>query len=816
MSIFNGNCGGGGGSAVARAHASTHGTGGSDQLTPAMISAAPAVHGHTPAQVGLPNAESTTNKNQPNGYAGLNSSGQVPAALLPSYVDDIVEVANAAALPATGDASVVYVALDTSKAYRWGGSAYVEIAGSPGTTDSVPEGAVNKYFTDARAQAAQVQADWNAASGKSQVLNKPTLGTAAAKDVPATGNASAGQVVLGSDARLTDPRAPTPHTHPVSEVTGLSAALAPLANLPRLARSSAGALREMTGFGPSLFVDMLDASTRTNGVPAGFTMSRPCKRTYFAPDWLVHEAVADVLRHEWEPSTGRYLGALFEGSRQNLLRSSVGMDGPSWHKSSVSGSITPNARMAPDGSGTACLLTDSSTSPDDWYYDQEVDIPNDSSAYAVSVFLCAGSAPKTTVAAYIHNGPKPAPIHVFATVDWATLTTTAGKLTPINNGWWRLTFTISNTSAGYNKLTFRVYPAGQATAATGFVYAWGAQVEKGERASHVVLNYGETSGNLLSFPSTYNVLPWHSIGTLNITSNALAVPGGGFGSLLDDQDSVGDQAYLLQETNVPADTADYTFSVYLHKGNFNGSLLEFNLHALSGLYGSGKYAQMAIDWTTNTATTAGALTVKSSSMTSVGGGWYRLVCTVANNSYGYATMKIYPCQGYTGQRGSVYVYGAQIERGASATSGASAESPAPDWLYRSAAGLYASDRGTMVVEVAAGHGPQDLCNLRTDADNRITIRGDSGQMCVNGTLFSLPVDPTSTVYVLAWHGANLACVTDKTPLQTLNGMMGAPAVNRFVIGSDGQSPDVTAEGGVLMFAYFPARLPDAALNALVG
>ena len=38
------------------------------------------------------------------------------------------------------------------------------------------------------------------------------LGTAAVKNVPATGNASATQVVLGSDTRLTDARTPTSHT----------------------------------------------------------------------------------------------------------------------------------------------------------------------------------------------------------------------------------------------------------------------------------------------------------------------------------------------------------------------------------------------------------------------------------------------------------------------------------------------------------------------------------------------------------------------------------------------------------------------------
>jgi hypothetical protein len=56
--------------------------------------------------------------------------GKVPSSQLPSYVDDVVEVANYAALPATGETGKIYVVLDTNKIYRWSGSAYVEIADS--------------------------------------------------------------------------------------------------------------------------------------------------------------------------------------------------------------------------------------------------------------------------------------------------------------------------------------------------------------------------------------------------------------------------------------------------------------------------------------------------------------------------------------------------------------------------------------------------------------------------------------------------------------------------------------------------------------
>lgn len=80
----------------------------------------------------------------------LDSGGLIPSALLPSYVDDVLEYANLAAFPGTGTAGKIFVALDTNKTYRWGGSAYTEISPSPGTTDAVTEGATNLYFSVAR------------------------------------------------------------------------------------------------------------------------------------------------------------------------------------------------------------------------------------------------------------------------------------------------------------------------------------------------------------------------------------------------------------------------------------------------------------------------------------------------------------------------------------------------------------------------------------------------------------------------------------------------------------------------------------------
>lgn len=57
-------------------------------------------------------------------------TGTIPSENLPSYVDDVVEVENHAALPPTGEAGKIYVDKETNKTYRWGGSDYVEISAS--------------------------------------------------------------------------------------------------------------------------------------------------------------------------------------------------------------------------------------------------------------------------------------------------------------------------------------------------------------------------------------------------------------------------------------------------------------------------------------------------------------------------------------------------------------------------------------------------------------------------------------------------------------------------------------------------------------
>ena len=91
-------------------------------------------------------------KGAANGVATLDDNGLVPSSQLPSYVDDVIEAANFAALPAEGEGGKIYVTLDNNKTYRWSGSAYVEISASIAlgeTAGTAYEGSKGKALKDA-------------------------------------------------------------------------------------------------------------------------------------------------------------------------------------------------------------------------------------------------------------------------------------------------------------------------------------------------------------------------------------------------------------------------------------------------------------------------------------------------------------------------------------------------------------------------------------------------------------------------------------------------------------------------------------------
>jgi len=56
-------------------------------------------------------------------------NGVIPASQLPSYVDDVLNFPDLASFPFVGEGGKIYIAEDTNKTYRWGGSSYVDSGG---------------------------------------------------------------------------------------------------------------------------------------------------------------------------------------------------------------------------------------------------------------------------------------------------------------------------------------------------------------------------------------------------------------------------------------------------------------------------------------------------------------------------------------------------------------------------------------------------------------------------------------------------------------------------------------------------------------
>lgn len=108
-------------------------------------------------QTNLGDKIDASEKGAVNGVATLDGDGTVPAAQLPSYVDDVLEYADLASFPATGETGKIYIALDTNFSYRWSGTVYIDITSKVDTvngqsgvvsldTDDIPEGSTNTYF----------------------------------------------------------------------------------------------------------------------------------------------------------------------------------------------------------------------------------------------------------------------------------------------------------------------------------------------------------------------------------------------------------------------------------------------------------------------------------------------------------------------------------------------------------------------------------------------------------------------------------------------------------------------------------------------
>jgi hypothetical protein len=131
------------------------------------------------------------------GYADLDGTGKVPASELPAFVDDVVEYANLAAFPVTGESSKIYVALDTSLTYRWSGSTYVAI----GSSLALGETSATAYRGD-RGKTAYDHSQLT--SGNPHSVTKANVGLGSADNTPDTAKPVSTAQQTAIDGKVSD------------------------------------------------------------------------------------------------------------------------------------------------------------------------------------------------------------------------------------------------------------------------------------------------------------------------------------------------------------------------------------------------------------------------------------------------------------------------------------------------------------------------------------------------------------------------------------------------------------------------------------
>lgn len=85
------------------------------------------VAGASSVSAGLPYVRATYRKFKDSAVIAVDPNGKIPSKYLPGGVQTIVEVPTYSALPPTGAVDTLYVTLDTSIQYLWGGTSYVVV-----------------------------------------------------------------------------------------------------------------------------------------------------------------------------------------------------------------------------------------------------------------------------------------------------------------------------------------------------------------------------------------------------------------------------------------------------------------------------------------------------------------------------------------------------------------------------------------------------------------------------------------------------------------------------------------------------------------
>jgi hypothetical protein len=364
---------------------------------------------------------------------------------------------------------------------------------------------------------------------------------------------------------------------------------------------------------------------------------------------------------------------LIEKVRTNLALQSQTFDNAYWFKTNTT--VVANSGIAPNGTTTAELVYPTTTG---------------SNRLLEKSFSISAATPYTGTWYLKASGLNWVAVdHIDGTVGaWFNLSTgtigtiaagTTASIENVGNGYYRCR--ISKTSVGTTGYhVIRLVDGDNTTSVTANgtdgLLVWGAQLETGDIATDYIatttaaVSVGPVSGlprldylgsscgklllegqrtNLVLFSEQMNV--WTN-GTASVTANATTSPDG-----YQNADSINNTADV--STFVGASNVAHTFSLFVKQGTSATASIDMSDGATGDAITTFTFATKTFSGTS----AGGSWTSPSTAYQDYGNGWYRIALTATKGGGSTIGYKIIPSG-----TGTTFVWGAQLEAGAYATS----------------------------------------------------------------------------------------------------------------------------------------------------
>lgn len=489
------------------------------------------------------------------------------------------------------------------------------------------------------------------------------------------------------------------------------------------------------------------------------------------------------------------------------------------------------------------------------------------SAQTFSIFVKAG----TSNFVQLYHGSSS---NIFADFNLATgVVGTVGSsataaIESAGNGWYRCAITFTPGSASACRaamITSATAAYAESWTATGAesLYLWGAQIELGSAATSYARNFGglypprfdydpvtkaprgllveEQRTNLLLWSEEFDNASWVK-GSSTVTANAAVSPDGTMDAdkvIVNNAVTLGtfSAAGVRQVNSKSASAITYTYTVYMKAGEFNSGFLFMSNAATSAS------ARASFDLSAGIASatvTVSAFTNASASMTPVGNGWYRCSLTATSDTATDLRCDVFPTDTVATQgngTSGIYIWGAQLEAGAFATSYiptvASQVTRTADaatvtganfsrW-YNQTSGTFLVEwrqGGSEAVQIAASVNDGTANNIMSVLNDNSSAAGVTpGAAVTNGgvaqanltgaAITAGSTNKTALAYALndfAYSQNGAAALTDTSGT--------IPTVDRLDIGN--RVSALFTNGHIRRIKYYPARLSNAQIQALTA